>query len=176
MKQGYIHSINSAAEFLKIVEAMNKVGVDSDNIIVNQSFGDFIETTTSGDCVVVYNLDFFQSLSEFMEVTIKLAQRGIHIRSLADTWYNVSPEMATLLMGITTFGKRIRARHTLAGLSRAKAEGKTLGRPVGTTKVAGKIEAIAKLRNESHMSISKACEVVKCNPRTYYRHVTKEEI
>ncbi|MEG2760900.1 MAG: hypothetical protein RR921_06150 [Mucinivorans sp.] len=84
--------------------------------------------------------------------------------------------MSAMLIGINSFGKRIRASRTRIGLLRAKAEGKTLGRPVGTTKMAGKVGAIAKLRKESKISISKACEIVDCNPRTYYRHATKGEI
>ncbi|MEG0815375.1 MAG: hypothetical protein RSF93_05440, partial [Mucinivorans sp.] len=113
-------------------------------------------------------------LAELMDTTIGLAQRDITIQSLSDTWYNISPEMANLLLGIHNFGKRIRANRTRQGLDKAKADGKTLGRPVGSTKTAGKIGTVTKLRKESHMSIAQACAIAKCNPRTYYRNVNKD--
>ncbi|MEG0815198.1 MAG: recombinase family protein [Mucinivorans sp.] len=174
MKKGYIQSINSVVEFQEVVAAMNKVGIQANDIAINPSFSDFIQTASAGDCVVVYNLDFFQSLAELMDTTIELAQRDITIQSLSDTWYNISPEMANLLIGIHNFDKRIRANRTRQGLSKAKADGKILGRPVGSTKTGGKIGAVTKLRKESNMSIAQACEVAKCNPRTYYRNVNKE--
>lgn len=174
MKKGYIQSIGSVLELQQIVKAMNDVGVSSDNIFIEPSFSTFVRSVASGESVVVYNLDFFSSLSDLMNFTIELAQRGVYIESLSEPWYSVSPEMVSLLRGVNSFGQRIRASRTRAGLSKAKAEGKILGRPVGSTKLSGKILAITKLREESHLSVAKACEVVKCNPRSYYRHVSKE--
>lgn len=173
MKKGYIQSINSVSEFQEAVEAMNRAGVDSNNIVINPSFNDFIKTVSAKDCIVVHNLDFFNSLAELIDITIKLTERKIHIKSISESWYNISPEMIDMLMGINAFGKRIRASHTRIGLLKAKAEGKILGRPVGSTKITGKLEAVTKLRKESKLSIAKACEMMKCNPRSYYRHLNK---
>ncbi|MEG1649907.1 MAG: recombinase family protein [Rikenellaceae bacterium] len=109
MKKGYIQSVNSVSEFQQIVKSMNEIDVSSDNIVINPSFSDYIKTVEPGDCIVVSSLDLFSSLSELMDTTVELAQRGIRIKSLADAWYDVSPEMAPVLIGIIGFGKRIRA-------------------------------------------------------------------
>ncbi|MEG0559606.1 MAG: recombinase family protein [Muribaculaceae bacterium] len=170
MIKGYIQVIDSVSEFKEIIEKMCEAGVDPDEIVVNKSFDDFLTTVETGDCIVVQNLDFLNDIYGLINATTLLSGRGIDLKSLAQPWYSISNEMLHMLNGINEFNRHIRVLRTREGLVKAKANGKKLGRPIGTTKIADKIQAINKLRRDLKISIAEACEMVKCNPRSYYRH------
>ncbi|MEG1612346.1 MAG: hypothetical protein RR318_07000 [Alistipes sp.] len=158
----------------KIVQAMNATGIPADCISINKPFNEFLTTVHDKDYILVNSLNFLNGITELMTTTKALAMRNIRLESLTEKWYNNSPEIITTLQGICDLITQIRTNRSQISLAKAKAAGKKLGRPVGTVKIANKVTAVNKLRQESGFSVVKACAAVGCNPRSYYRHIHKK--
>jgi DNA invertase Pin-like site-specific DNA recombinase len=91
------------------------------------------------DIVLVWDLSRFsrEGIVKTLSYIKKLKKYGVGIRSLQEPWLDTSDEsMANLLIAIFSWvseqeAKRVSER-TKAGLERAKASGKHLGRPKGS--------------------------------------------
>jgi len=90
------------------------------------------------DLILIWDLSRFsrEGIVKTLSYIKKLKKWGIGLKSLQETWLDTSDEgMANLLIAIFSWvgeqeAKRISER-TKAGLERAKASGKKLGRPKG---------------------------------------------
>ncbi len=71
-----------------------------------------------------------------LEIVHRLGRYGVTVASLQEPWVEVSGELRDLLLAITGWVARMesnrRSERTRAGLQRALAEGKRLGRPPGS--------------------------------------------
>lgn len=122
----------------------------------------------AGDTLVVLKLDRLGRDNIDVQQTIKLLMdKGINIHCL-DLPHNDlnSPEgqlMLKMFLAFAEFEKdRIRER-TIEGQARARAEGKTIGRPAKAS-----ADKVAKLRNEG-LSISKTAEKLNISQSTVKR-------
>lgn len=175
MKKGFIATLNSVVEFRDIVKMFEQKGVDAENVVINTSFEEFSQSLSSGDIVVIRSYaDVFASLSYFFTKYIELSHRGIAIESIQEPSIDISPANVKLVKLLSDVGTSIRTNSTQKGLMKAKSEGKKLGRPFGSTKLDGKIREVDKLRKDAKMSVAKACKIVGCEPRTYYRYYEKQ--
>ncbi len=71
-----------------------------------------------------------------LEIVHRLAQSGVQVLSYQEPWTEAGGEMLDLLLAITGWVARMesnrRSERTKAGLTRAVAQGKQLGRPKGS--------------------------------------------
>lgn len=89
------------------------------------------------DVCLVWSLDRLsrEGVSRVFELVRKFKQHGVQLVSYSEPWLEQSGEMGELLYAIAAwiaeFESRRRSALTLAGLARARRQGKVLGRPVG---------------------------------------------
>lgn len=71
-----------------------------------------------------------------LEIVHRLGKSGVQVLSLQEPWTEAAGELRDLLLAITGWVARMesnrRSERTRAGLARAKAQGKRLGRPPGS--------------------------------------------
>ena len=91
------------------------------------------------DCILVWKLDrFARSVAHASNTLQDLKRWGVGLRSYTEPFIDTSQSspatdlMFNLLVSFSQFEKSIIAERVRAGMSRAKREGRTLGRPVRT--------------------------------------------
>lgn len=89
------------------------------------------------DCVIVYKLDRIgRSLKHLLNLYEEFKNRGIEFISLTQNINTITPEgkMFWQMLGVfAEYERELIVSRTLAGLDRARKQGKVLGRPVGKT-------------------------------------------
>lgn len=133
-------------------------------------FQKLLERMESGDVLLVTKLDRLGRNAMDVRSTIELlAGRGIRVHCLAlggvDLTSAAGKMTMQVLVAVAEFERDLLIERTQAGLQRAKAEGKKLGRPVAT----GTREKVQRLRAEG-LSQSKAAERLGVHIATVKRH------
>ncbi|MGS0677329.1 recombinase family protein [Shewanella sp. 125m-1] len=128
----------------------------------------------AGDRLVVLKLDRLGRDAIDVLQTIKmLTEKGVSVQSLDLPVSDLStPEGKLMLSLMTAFAEFEKSRiveRTQEGLARAKAEGKTLGRPVAK----GTTQSVLKARADG-LSQAKAAQVLGLSLATIKRHWNKE--
>lgn len=103
-----------------------------------QQFAKMLEKIRDGETLVVTKLDRLGRDAQDVGATIKmLADRGIQVVVLQlgklDLGSAAGKLMMTMLAAVAEMERDLNVERTVSGLERAKAEGKTLGRPAKTT-------------------------------------------
>lgn len=176
MKRGYITKINSAKEFQEHVLLFEEHGVTLENVVINLDFEEFIASLAEGDIVVIYSyVGLFASLGSYLTTAIELMERGVVIESLVEPGVAINNSNRQFVCELNDLNRRLRSMSSLKGVSKLKSEGKRVGRPRGTsTELQKKVAKVAKLREESNITVVAACKLTKCNMKTYYRLKHKE--
>lgn len=77
-----------------------------------------------------------EGVAATLEIVSRLGRSGVRVLSLQESWTEVEGPMQELLLSIVAWVARMesnrRSERTKAGLARAVAEGKRLGRPAGS--------------------------------------------
>lgn len=90
------------------------------------------------DICLVWSLDWLsrQGVAAILNLVDRFKRHGVKVISFQESWTEAPGDMAELLYAITgwvaNFESRRRSERTKAGLARAVAEGKKLGRPKGS--------------------------------------------
>jgi len=90
------------------------------------------------DVLLVWSLDRLsrQGIAAVLNLIQLLKLYGVQVISLNESWTETEGPMKELLYAVfawaAQYESKIKSERTLAGLARAKAEGKTLGRPKGS--------------------------------------------
>lgn len=137
-----------------------------------KGFAKLIDRLEAGDVLIVTKLDRLGRNAMDVRATVeKLAGEGIRVHCLALGGTDLTSPAGKMTMGVIAavaeFERDLLIERTQAGLSRAKAEGKALGRPMTLTveqqaEIAGKrkagisIRALAKEYGTSLASIQRA--------------------
>lgn len=171
MKYGFIGITRSAKELMEYVCLFEERGVILDNIAINRDFDGFAAALSSNDRVIVISYsDIFGSINSYLGTVIELWDRGVMIESLSEPMITVSDENYQYIRQLYALSSKLRATTSIKGINRARAEGKKLGRPPGSTSRSKSLVAqVDRLCKQSHISITKACKMVGCQQRTYYR-------
>lgn len=88
--------------------------------------------------LVCWSLDRLsrQGIASILNLITMLRLYGVKVVSLRESWMETEGPMQELLLAVfgwaAQYESRIKSERTLAGLARAKAEGKALGRPAGS--------------------------------------------
>lgn len=97
-----------------------------------------LDTLTTGDVMMVTRLDrLARSTLDLLHTLKAVADKGASFRSLADVWADTTTPhgrlMLTVLGGLAEFERELIKARTGEGRRRAKAQGKSLGRPFKLT-------------------------------------------
>ncbi len=90
------------------------------------------------DLLVTWSLDRLsrQGIASILNMITMLRLYGVRVVSLRESWMEAEGPMQELLLAVfawaAQYESRIKSERTLAGLARARAEGKRLGRPRGS--------------------------------------------
>ena len=104
-----------------------------------RGFARLMDRLESGDVLVVTKLDRLGRNAMDVRATVeRLASEGVRVHCLALGGVDLTSAAGKMTMGVLTvvaeFERDLLIERTQAGLSRAKAEGKTLGRPSSLSK------------------------------------------
>jgi len=131
----------------------------------------------STDVLVVWKLDRLgRSLSHLIATVQALTDRGIEFKSLQenlDTLSSGGKLVFHIFGAIAEFERDLIRERTMAGLESARARGRKGGAKKLLTQ--SQIRAGKLLAADSSRSVSEICEVLKCSPSTYYRHIKKSD-
>lgn len=90
------------------------------------------------DVLLVWALDRLsrEGVTATLEIVQRLGRHKVRVVSLQEAWTEVEGPMQELLLSIVAWVARMesarRSERTKAGLTRARSQGKVLGRPVGS--------------------------------------------
>jgi len=130
-----------------------------------------LETAVHGDVVVVYSLSrATRSLSDLLELTKLLEDRGIGLRSVTEGHVDTTTPHGKFLVSILGAVSELELQWTKnrvrSGLEAARALGKVGGR---RPKLSSEQVATARQLRESGKTINSICEILSCSRPTIYK-------
>jgi DNA invertase Pin-like site-specific DNA recombinase len=139
-----------------------------------KQFGDMLAKLRKKDTVVVSKLDRLGRDAPDVLTTIKtLAGLGVEVVVLQlgklDLTSTAGKLMLTMLAAVAEMERDLIVERTQAGLARAKAEGKTLGRPAKTTSEQREAMRQGYVNNQSVSSLAKLYGVSRATVLTIVR-------
>jgi DNA invertase Pin-like site-specific DNA recombinase len=136
-----------------------------------------LEYVREGDTLLVWRLDRLgRSLIHLIETVSQLEERGIGFRSLQesiDTTSSGGRLVFQIFGALAEFERNLIRERTLAGLSAARARGRTGGRPKALD--ATKIELLYKLYDEKELSVKKICQMLGISKPTLYAYLRQRK-
>ena len=120
----------SLADTRRAASAFEAAGYDPDRLRFGPSLSAFARSIPQGSTVVVLSLACFPSLMELFSTLSELSDRRIALRSVAEPWLSQEvSQTADLLARLRELAAQMHTERTKAGLAKARAEGRTPGRP-----------------------------------------------
>lgn len=167
MEKVFIPTTKSYTELGKVVDMVEKMGLNKENTYVGGSFDAFEKTLNTGDVALVSSLTVFGSIGEILEKTTRLGERGIVLRSIAEPWFGQG-KLTTVEFASKLF--------KLAATLHAPKKSVSNGAKRLTPRATSTIDYVDRLRTEHNLSVTKACKIAGCSLRTYYNHRKKVKI
>ncbi|MCI0564941.1 MAG: recombinase family protein [Nitrososphaera sp.] len=129
-----------------------------------------LEYVREGDTLLVWRLDRLgRSLKHLIETVGQLEEQGIGFRSLQeaiDTTSSGGRLIFQIFGALAEFERNLIRERTLAGLSAARARGRTGGRPKALN--ATKTELLYKLYDEKERTVQEICQLLGISKPTLY--------
>src|SRR5215212_51636 len=126
-----------------------------------------------GDTLVVWRLDRLgRSLRHLIDTVTDLQERGIEFKSITeaiDTRTSGGKLVFHIFGALAEFEREIIRERTKAGLSAARARGKTGGRPKALTDK--QVAILRQLAADRNNSVQEICKTLGISRRTFYRYV-----
>lgn len=126
----------------------------------------------AGDELVVWRLDRLgRSLKDLIELINNLETKRIKFRSLTesiDTSTINGKLIFNIFASLAEFERNLIRERTMAGLSAARARGRSGGRP---PKDKAKVEAALQLYNKRELTVKQICKAVGIGPGTLYKYI-----
>jgi len=126
-----------------------------------------------GDTFVVWRLDRLgRSLRHLIDTVTDFQERGIGFKSLTesiDTTTSGGKLIFHIFGALAEFEREIIRERTKAGLTAARARGKTGGRPKALTDK--QVEMLRHLAADRERSIKEICKTLGISRKTFYRYV-----
>jgi len=130
-----------------------------------------------GDTLVVWKLDRLgRSLPHLVETVRALGDRGVGFKSLQeniDTTTSGGSLIFHIFASLAEFERDLIRERTNAGLSAARARGRTGGRPKGVDQK--KQKAALALKQDPRHSVREICEIVGISRNTYYKYTRADD-
>lgn len=131
----------------------------------------------AGDTLVVWRLDRLgRSLRDLIGWSEYLAEKGVALQSLQEAINTATPSGKLtfhLFSALAEFERNLIQERTQAGLTAARARGRTGGRPKSLDQEKRKLAV--RLYNEKELPIRKICEMMGISKPTLYGYV-KEQV
>jgi len=136
-----------------------------------------LKTARSGDTLVVWRLDRLgRSLKDLIQLTETLKERSIGLQSLQESINTTSSsgQLVFHLFGaLAEFERNLVRERTQAGLTAARARGRTGGRPKSLDP--NKRQLAVKLYNDRQHSIDEICQMMGISKPTLYKYIAEGE-
>lgn len=182
MLVGYIRTSTSHQEQALQEDALNQVkcdrifrdvgtGKNTDRVGLREA----LEFVRPGDTLVCWRMDrMFRSLTDMLTITTDLERRGVHLRSLSesfDTSTAAGKLMRNMLGCVSEFEANLLRERVMAGLQSARSRGRVGGRKekLDETQV-GMLRAAA---SNDAASIADLARSFKVSRQTVYRYLSK---
>jgi DNA invertase Pin-like site-specific DNA recombinase len=127
----------------------------------------------AGDVLVVWKLDRLgRSLPHLVETVQTLADRQVGFRSLQeqiDTTTSGGKLIFHIFASLAEFERDLIRERTNAGLTAARARGRTGGRPKGVDEK--KRKTVLALKDNPSYTVQEICTMVGISRNTYYRYI-----
>jgi DNA invertase Pin-like site-specific DNA recombinase len=131
----------------------------------------------AGDTLVVWRLDRLgRSLRHLIDTVTDLQERGIGFKSLQesiDTTTSGGKLVFHIFGALAEFEREIIRERTRAGLTAARARGKSGGRPKAMT--AKQVQMLRNLASDPENSIDEICKTLGISRTTFYRYVKADQ-
>jgi DNA invertase Pin-like site-specific DNA recombinase len=135
---------------------------------------DALSHLRSGDTLVVWRLDRLgRSLRHLIDAVTALQERGIGFKSLQeaiDTTTSGGKLVFHIFGALAEFEREINRERTQAGLSAARARGKTGGRPKALTEK--QVQMLRNLAADPENLIEDICKTLGISRTTFYRYAS----
>ena len=131
-----------------------------------------------GDTLVVWRLDRLgRSLRHLIDTVTDLQERGIGFKSLQesiDTTTSGGKLVFHIFGALAEFEREIIRERTKAGLTAARARGKSGGRPKALTEK--QVQMLRQLAADKDRSVEEICQTLGIGRTTYYRYVNADQL
>ncbi len=128
-----------------------------------------------GDTLVVWRLDRLgRSMPHLVSLVQELLEKGIGFRSLCDGAIDTTTASGELVFNIFSalaqFERRLIQERTKAGLTAARARGRTGGRkPI--TADSPRVKTAKRMHQDPDISVKQICATLKISRSTFYRYL-----
>src|SRR4051812_7058295 len=131
----------------------------------------------SGDTLVVWRLDRLgRSLRHLIDTVTDLQEKGVGFKSLTesiDTTTSGGRLVFNIFGALAEFEREIIRERTNAGLSAARARGRSGGRPKALTD--RQVQMLRHLAADPNRSVEEICDTLGISRMTYYRYKDAEQ-
>jgi DNA invertase Pin-like site-specific DNA recombinase len=142
---------------------------------------DLLSRMRAGDTLVVWKLDRLgRSLQHLVMLAKELLDRQIGLISLNDPIDTTTPQgrlVFNIFASLAEFERDLIRERTQAGLTAARARGRTGGRPPGLSRQAEATAMAAEtLYREGRLSVKAICEQLRISKPTFYAYLNHREV
>ena len=135
-----------------------------------------LEQVRAGDVIVIWKLDRLgRSLRHLVDLISTLMEKGVDLKSLQDpidTTRSQGRLVFNLFASLAEFERDLIIERTQAGLTAARARGRTGGRPKGLSKAAEKKAVAAEaLYRKGDLSVNEIAENLGVSKATLYKYL-----
>jgi DNA invertase Pin-like site-specific DNA recombinase len=131
----------------------------------------------TGDTLVVWRLDRLgRSLRHLIDTVTDLQEKGVGFKSLTesiDTTTSGGRLVFNIFGALAEFEREIIRERTNAGLSAARARGRSGGRPKALTDK--QVTMLRQLASDPNHSVDEICQTLGISKMTYYRYKDTEQ-
>src|SRR5918998_6784988 len=167
-------------------DALEKAGCNPEHIFTDQVSGtkarrpgleQALSHLRSGDTLVVWRLDRLgRSLRHLIDTVTDLQEKGIGFKSLTesiDTTTSGGKLVFHIFGALAEFEREIIRERTRAGLTAARARGKSGGRPKALTEK--QVQMMRNMAADKSLTVSDICKTLGIGRTTFYRYVKAGE-
>ena len=174
--KGFIKYTGNAAHLRRQIDILTTQGVSEQNILIEKDIKGVIDTLRPGDRLVVSSLsETGQSILGLLRVLLKIMDRGAELVAPDAPWLHrpgKSCDPVEWLRGLEQFGSKTASEKTKKALNDARATGKKLGRPQGTSREKNeRCRMAAELYLHSQMSVRTICRSVGLDVGSLYAYL-----
>lgn len=186
MLLGYARISSDTQSINRQIDHLIEHGVKKENIFIEKYTGtkldrpvlnELIKYAREGDVIVISDLTrLSRSTKDLITLIERFKQKGIHLRSLKETWLDTSTASGKLLLtifsGLSQFERDQISERTKEGLKSARARGRLGGRPKANKRA---IETALKMYRSNQHSVPEICKLSGISRATLYNYLKKKE-
>ncbi|WP_404802401.1 recombinase family protein [Bacillus shivajii] len=141
-----------------------------------------LSEVTDGDVIVVHSLDrISRSTVDLLQLVDELKGRGVALRSIKDTWFDMTDEnpfsefLLTVMSGLSEYERKMIRMRQREGIKQAKIKGKFRGRVKKYTDEHPGMNHAIELYEKGDKTVKEICAITKVSRSSFYRELRKRE-